>query len=656
MNPDGSEQRRFTGNLGGVEPGAEGDGIGVPTLTPDGSEVLVPLNGTTAITLATGARRQISTCTGQLIWSPDAKAVACSGRSPDFTAPIYVVEQPGGPKHALPGTKGAFPVAWSPDGIWILFELQKDAGPDQLWRIHPDGTGRQQISEYTPYGSDVLWLPDGRAEFVGTRGVDAGKFEKLVALDLNSGTATVIRKIPTPDAAVWSPDGTTLAYVTTDNGDRLSAIYTVDVSGSNVRRLTPPGREQYDTDPAWSPDSKSLVFVRQKDSEVADYAWEIWTMNADGSQQRRLTQAYPDGGENVEPLWVNGPVAVTTEAQALVTGNTLRVPYLVAGVAAQYARVAVAPYGYDSPGDALPTPPLLVWRHGSNAPKSLIGALCGTITPEFFAGRRLAVQCNHSFLDESAQAILDFDLRSAVPAEPVSAYSAFFGRGAQFGTIVDGPVQSGGRIEFETSHWRAGKGRPFGKSILRHQFLWAAHGSGRTKLHAAHRLGSLIAGDRHWLVFRVWHGLEITSPSGRRVLRLPLQTLHRRPWPLPAPGYLIRGDELIRLADGQLEGWNVRTGQLLLDQNVPSKAVLDAADSSYIVYTVGADLHLISRTGEKVIHTPAADAGWNNRYGAPPLHPVYAALSSAGLFYSYDLKGGTFPGRVVFVPRSRLPR
>jgi Tol biopolymer transport system component len=654
MNPDGSGQSRFAGDIGGIEPGAQGDGIGVPALTPDGSEVLVPLKGTTAITLATGARRPISSCAGPVVWSPDGKALACSGRS--YTSPIYVVQQPGGTKHALPGTKGTAAEAWSPDGNWILFSLQDGAGPYYLWRIHPDGTGLQRVSRYTPTGGDVLWLPDGRAEFVGTRGIEVGTFEKLVVLDVNSGKATVLRKIRTPDVARWSPDGTTLVYVASDNDEHPPAIYTVDVSGGDMRRLTPPGREQYDASPAWSPDGKSLLFVRQTDRGAARYASEIWTMNADGSHQHRLTQPYPDGGENVEPLWVSGPVQVTTEPRAQVTGNTLRVPYLVAGVTARHARVAVAPYGYDSVTGAQPTPPLLVWHPGSQQPESLVGSLCGTITPKFLTRHRLAIECDADFLDEHQQAILDFDLRSAVPAEPAFAYNAYFGPGTQFGTVLDGPVLSGGRIEFETSPWIAPTGtNQLKRSKLRHQILWATDGSRRTKLHSAHRLGSLVTGDKRWLAFEVWNGIEITSPSGRPVLLLRLPALHLS-YRVPAAEYLLVGNELIRFGGGTLEGWDVRNGQALLYRSVPAKAQLDAADGQYIVYTIGADLHLISRTGERVIHTPASRAGWNNRYGAPPLHPLYAALSSAGLFYSYDLKRRAFPGRVVFVPRSALPR
>jgi Tol biopolymer transport system component len=654
MAPNGTDQSRFAGDIGGIEPGAEGDGIGVPALTPDGSEVLVPLKGTTAITLATGARRPISTCAEPVVWSPDGTALACSGRS--YTSRIYVVQQPGGPRHALPGTKGGTPVAWSPDGSWILFSLQDGYGPDYLWRIHPDGTGLQRISRYTPSGSDVLWLPDGRAEFAGTRALDTTKFEKLIALDVNSGTADVLGKIPTPDTATWSPDGTALVFEASDNGGNPSTIYTVGASGGALRRLSPRGKEQYDMAPAWAPDGKTIVFVRQTDKGASRYASEIWTMNVDGSHQHQLTQPYPDGGENVEPLWISGPVQVTTTAQAHATGHTLRVPYLVAGVTARRARVAVAPYGYDSVTGSYPTPPLLVWHPGSRTPESLVGSLCGTITPEFFTGDKLAIACDANFLDEHRQAVLDFDLRTRIPAEPVYAYNAYFVPGTQSGTVVDGPVLSGGRIEFETSRWISTHKRPpLAQTKLPRQVLWAADGSHRTRLHFAYRLGSLVAGDKRWLAFTVRDGVEITSPSGQSVLLLRLPALHLS-YRVPAAEYLLVGNELIRFGGSTLEGWDVRNGQVLVDRSVPAKAQLDAADSQYIVYTSGADLHLTWRGGDRVIHTPAARAGWNDHYDIPPLHPVYAALSSAGLFYSYDLKGGALPGRVVFVPRSALPR
>jgi TolB protein len=54
------------------------------------------------------------------------------------------------------------------------------------------------------------------------------------------------------------------------------------------QRLTPI---EADHDPAWSPDGKRLVFIRNDN---------LWIMSADGSDARRLTN---DGIPNTAPAW-----------------------------------------------------------------------------------------------------------------------------------------------------------------------------------------------------------------------------------------------------------------------------------------------------------------------------------------------------------------
>jgi len=171
-------------------------------------------------------------------------------------------------------------------------------------------------------------------------------------------------------------------------------------------------------------------------------------------------------------------------------------------------------------------------------------------------------------------------------------------------------------------------------------------------VRSAHRLGSLLAGDRNWLVFQLQDGnVAAVTPSGgsRRVLRLPpLHLSLRAPW----PGFLLAGDDLIRLGGGLLEAWDVRNGEMLFRRSVPALAQLQAADGRIFVYTVGSDIHLLNRTGEHVIRTPATGSRQLSYYGQ---FPLYAALDKAGLFYAYDVKHSGFPGRVVFIPRSELP-
>jgi Tol biopolymer transport system component len=73
----------------------------------------------------------------------------------------------------------------------------------------------------------------------------------------------------------WSPDGRSIAFI------RFPDIWVMNADGSGQRRLT-RGRKGEDWDPTWSPDGKKLAFVREGIPNA------IWVMNADGSGARQL--------------------------------------------------------------------------------------------------------------------------------------------------------------------------------------------------------------------------------------------------------------------------------------------------------------------------------------------------------------------------------
>jgi YVTN family beta-propeller protein len=75
----------------------------------------------------------------------------------------------------------------------------------------------------------------------------------------------------------WRPDGKRLAYASYRSGKR--DIYTIDPLGENEVNLTNSSTVD-DGDPAWSPDGSKIAWSR-------DY--NIWVMNADGSNQHPLT-------------------------------------------------------------------------------------------------------------------------------------------------------------------------------------------------------------------------------------------------------------------------------------------------------------------------------------------------------------------------------
>lgn len=97
-----------------------------------------------------------------------------------------------------------------------------------------------------------------------------------------------------------SPDGSRIAYVTDRDGN--AEIYVMNADGSNPRRLT--DTRAAEGTPAWTPDGSKIVYASNAAGETTG-TFHLWIMNADGSGQRQLTQGpqsdfqpavSPDGG------------------------------------------------------------------------------------------------------------------------------------------------------------------------------------------------------------------------------------------------------------------------------------------------------------------------------------------------------------------------
>jgi TolB protein len=78
----------------------------------------------------------------------------------------------------------------------------------------------------------------------------------------------------------WSADGRRLVFESTREG--RSAIYTIGVDGSGLRRLTDGSTN--DGQPRWSRDGKQIVFYSERDGHM-----KLFVMNSDGTDQRKLT-------------------------------------------------------------------------------------------------------------------------------------------------------------------------------------------------------------------------------------------------------------------------------------------------------------------------------------------------------------------------------
>jgi TolB protein len=102
--------------------------------------------------------------------------------------------------------------------------------------------------------------------------------------DIPTGTPSylpLVMKEPTPTPWSWGRIAFESDRVTPDHFE----IYSMNVDGSDVRRLTYLG--QYSRDVCWSPDYSRLVFDSGPRND--DSYREIYIMNADGSGLQRLT-------------------------------------------------------------------------------------------------------------------------------------------------------------------------------------------------------------------------------------------------------------------------------------------------------------------------------------------------------------------------------
>lgn len=155
-------------------------------------------------------------------WSPDGATLAFVGKRGDRGFDVYTVRAGGGAETRLTdGFEHTDGPDYTPDGDWIWFNGQR-AGRMQLWRMHPDGSDLQQMSDDdrwnwfphpSPDGQHVVFLsyPPGTTGHPRDRDVDlrlmpAAGGQARVLLELFGGQGTI--NVPS-----WAPDSRSFAFV-----------------------------------------------------------------------------------------------------------------------------------------------------------------------------------------------------------------------------------------------------------------------------------------------------------------------------------------------------------------------------------------------------------------------------------------------------------
>jgi len=182
--------------------------------------------------------------TSSIDWSPDGESICFVSLYRGRDA-IYVQRVRDGKilRRIQPTTDGVLTPSWSPDGQWIAF-AGLEGGRSQLFRVHPDGSGLERLTEGRFLVSAPRYSPDGKTiVFVSDRGTGLD-FENLLFglpqfcfLDVETREVTVP---PGLDGRCvdphYFPDGRHLLFVSDRTG--IADLWIRDLSTNEDRRVS----------------------------------------------------------------------------------------------------------------------------------------------------------------------------------------------------------------------------------------------------------------------------------------------------------------------------------------------------------------------------------------------------------------------------------
>jgi Tol biopolymer transport system component len=240
-------------------------------------------------------------------WSPDGTTlVFASSMSGDWD--IYTVATDGTGLTQIthsPGADETIP-SFSPDGTRIVFARVGDDGINHIWTMKADGTGQKRLTgaadgyepQYTPDGQHILYdsSKGGLVAAVWIMNVEGSGKQRLTAPAREAGFTDV------------SPDGQHVLFSDHQNTNDPTSIFVMNIDGTGVTRLTDAGCCYHDGGGHYSPDGTKIVYYTDRNAIPSGCCYELWVMNADGSNQHEVTSnltigGCPETGNCTMPQW-----------------------------------------------------------------------------------------------------------------------------------------------------------------------------------------------------------------------------------------------------------------------------------------------------------------------------------------------------------------
>jgi Tol biopolymer transport system component len=193
----------------------------------------------------------------------------------------------------------------SADGTLIVFTSDRNGGPDSptglrsyaLFSITPGDSEPQHLLGTRTFNSSAIYSPDG-SQIAFSSDAEGNQQVFLMKADGSGSPARLTEDPVQAEMGDWSPDGSRIVFTSYRDSTGCSEtprgfvactgynreIYVMDADGGDPVRLTDDPAD--DGAPAWSPDGSQIVFHSDRFGND-----DIYVMNVDGSDVRQLSSS-----------------------------------------------------------------------------------------------------------------------------------------------------------------------------------------------------------------------------------------------------------------------------------------------------------------------------------------------------------------------------
>lgn len=189
---------------------------------------------------------------------------------------------------------------FSPDGKYLSFLSSRDGGKSQVWLLDRRGGEAIKLTDAVEGVDDFEWSPDSTRLVLILRDPKPEDLEAAKNKEKPAAGAPAKPKTPPPfviDRLQFKRD--TVGYL----DRRRTHLHVFNLTTKATTQITSGDFD--DSEPAWSPDSRSLAFSSNRTGDPdANYDVNIWVVAADSSDKgAHLTQVTSNPGPDRSPTW-----------------------------------------------------------------------------------------------------------------------------------------------------------------------------------------------------------------------------------------------------------------------------------------------------------------------------------------------------------------